>query len=80
MVSLNVTDRDWRLQCCQEAKILAAKLKKGRKKSWRGWESQGPNFFASGRIFWLILEKILKISWQHWAFTAIGMYRVISLS
>jgi hypothetical protein len=80
LVSLNVTDRDWHLQCCQGAKILAAKLKKGRKKSWWGWESKGPNFFASGRIFWLILEKILKISWQHWAFTAIGMYRVISLS
>jgi hypothetical protein len=54
LVSLYVTDRDWRLQCCQGTEILASKLKKGRKKSWRGQESQGRNFFASGRIFWLI--------------------------
>jgi hypothetical protein len=30
-------------QCCQGAEISAAKLKKGRKKIWRGRESQGLN-------------------------------------
>jgi hypothetical protein len=27
---------------------------------------EGPNFFASGRIFWLIWPKSFAGSWQHW--------------
>jgi hypothetical protein len=27
---------------------------------------EGPNFFASGRSFWLIWQKSFERSWQHW--------------
>jgi hypothetical protein len=28
--------------------------------------SERPNFFAGGQTYWLIGQKILEISWQHW--------------
>jgi hypothetical protein len=32
---------------------------------WPELATLGPNFFASGRIFWLIWQKSFEMSWQH---------------
>jgi hypothetical protein len=34
---------------------------------------KGPNYFASGRIFWLIWPKIFAWSWQHWPAVAFSL-------
>jgi hypothetical protein len=40
---------------------------------------EGPNFFASGRIFWLIWPKSFAKSWQHCPLTCLAKFESVRL-